>query len=336
MRGMQGIKKARLLCVSALICLIALVVASPAAALYGESDPLLPNTGNIRGTVTDENGTPIDNLEVCAMTESSVPSTFTYCTRTEEGGQYLVYDVPEGNYKVWAHAAWYLGFTENYPQAFYAGGKHPAEGSWVPVTGEQTTTGIDFQVHEGGEITGTVTEKSTGNPIANVEVCPHWVGGPEHGEEHSCGFSNSAGEYLIRNVDTDEYTVEFDTRWAPGFEGGFYPDVPNAAEAEPVDVIAGQATDHIDAHLSRSGESTTDSSDGSDDQSSSGSSSFGTLPTVPLASTHREQAATSERTSGRACKVGLRKARPGGYSRCVKIKKKAKKHHHPGKKASHR
>jgi hypothetical protein len=343
---MRGIGKLKFVCASALIGLTALVAASPAAAVYGEGDPLLPNTGNIRGTVTEENGNPIDNLEVCAMTESSVPYTFTYCSRTEEGGQYLIYNVPEGNFQVWANAAWYLAefHEENFPQVFYPGVKHPDEATWVPVHGEATTTGIDFQVHEGGQIEGTVTDQSTGNPIAGVEVCPTWVGGPERAERHSCGYTDAAGHYVIKDVDTDEYTLEFKTsEWnAPEYDSAFYPDVPTSAEAEPVSVTAGEVTKGIDEHLRHVGSAPTTGTDdtgsgGTAPASSAGTSAVGGTPIskgVTTLSRHAERPLL-EGLYGRSlnCPKGARKPIKGASRRCVKVVRKTAGQRHDLRKA---
>lgn len=226
---MQGIAKLKLLCAMALIGLTALVVASPAAAeLAGEGQPLLPNTGNIRGTITDGNGEPVEELEVCAITEGTGPS-FTYCARTEQGGQYLIVNVPEQGYKVWAQSLTYLGgWPQGYPQIYYPGVSHYEEATWVQVHGEGTTTGVDFQVHQGGEIAGTVTAADTGEPIAGIQVCPTWATGPERAEARFCDVTDAAGDYQIQNVDTGEYTVKFDSHWAPEFEHYQYPKLSNS------------------------------------------------------------------------------------------------------------
>jgi hypothetical protein len=331
---MRGIGKVKLICASALVGLTALIAASPAAAVYGEGAPLLPNTGNIRGTIVDENGNPIDNLEVCAMTEGSTPYTFTYCSRTEEGGQYLIYDVPGQNYLVWANAAWYLGeFREqNYPQIFYPGVTHSGEATWVPVHGEETTTGIDFQVHQGGEIEGTVTDQATGAPIANVEVCPIISGGPDRAERQYCGFTDASGNYLIRDVDTDEYKLQFKTgQWnAPEYEGAYYPNVPNAAEAVPVSTTVGETVTGVDEQLRHvgGGEPTTDSGGGTSldpptvggvQTLASTTMSGGGAATALSRKTVRPLLLGQPRTLS-ACPKGFRRMSKGTQIRCVKAK----------------
>jgi hypothetical protein len=346
---MQGKTKLRWLCASALICLTALVAASPAAAeLSGENSPLLPNTGNIRGTVT-ENGVPVEELEVCAITEQSEPYGFVYCARTEEGGQYLIFDVPEQGYKVWVQSLTYLaGWPQGYPQQYYPGVKHYEEATWVPVHGEGTTTGIDFQVHKGGQISGTVTAEDTGEPVAGVKVCPTWASGAERAEEPFCSITDAAGEYLIQNVDTGEYTLKFDTQWNPEYEHYSYPQAlefdtawyqgaASLAEADPVSVTAGQTTEGIDAELTRVGghKSTpappsTEPSGGSGQAGATpGSGSQGGAPGAgpsnPMASgpTLTFGAASPTRL---ACKRGFRKATKGRQARCVKVRKQKAAH----------
>jgi Carboxypeptidase regulatory-like domain len=341
---MQGIAKVKSLCALALIGLMALVAASPAAAgLAGEEQALLPNTGNIRGTITDGSGEPVEELEVCAQTEGTEPS-FTYCARTEQGGQYLIVDVPEQGYKVWAQSLTYLGgWPQGYPQIFYPGVDHFEEATWVPVHGEATTTGVDFQVHEGGGITGTVTAEDTGGPIAGIQVCPTWATGHERAEVHSCGITDAAGDYLIQNVDTGEYTVEFDTHWNPEFEHYQYPEAlefetawysgaATLAEADPVSVTAGQTTTGIDAELTRAGSggetpSSTDSSASGAKDGVQGQSGYQTQVPVPTVTFKRAD------PTRLACTRGFRKAKQNRVSRCVKIHKKVA---HPVARASHK
>ncbi|HJZ37446.1 MAG TPA: carboxypeptidase-like regulatory domain-containing protein, partial [Solirubrobacterales bacterium] len=311
-------------------------------AVYGEGDPLLPNTGNIRGTIVDENGNPIDNLEVCAMTEGSTPYTFTDCSRTEEGGQYLIYNVTEQNYLVWANAAWYLGeFREqNYPQIFYPGVTHSGEATWVPVHGEETTTGIDFQVHKGGEIEGTVTDQATGAPIANVEVCPIISGGPDRAERQYCGYTDASGKYLIRDVDTDEYTLQFKTsQWhAPEYEGAYYPNVPNAAEAVPISTTVGETVTGIDEQLRHvgGGEPTKDPGSGTSldpptVETLASSSMLGGGGATGLSRKTPRPLVVGRPRALSACPKGFRRMSKGTRIRCVK-----KASHRANRRKAHR
>jgi hypothetical protein len=343
---MRGNMKLRWLCASALICLTALVGASPAAAgLTGEEQELLSNTGDIRGTIT-ENGVPVEELEVCANTEQSEPSGrgITYCAKTEQGGQYLIVDVPEQGYKLWVQSLTYLaGWPQGYPQQYYPGVEHYSEASWIPVHGEQTTTGVDFEVHKGGAISGTVTAEDTGEPIAGVQVCPTWATGHERVEEPFCATTDASGEYLIQNVDTGEFTLEFNTRWNPeyeeylhspalGFETGWYADAATLAEAAPVSVTAGQTTEGMDTALVRVGASRSTSSRspgsswGTGQPGTAGSGSQGgatgerpatLMPSGPVLTFG---VATPNRL---ACKRGFHKASKGRHqARCVRIHKK--------------
>lgn len=349
---MQGIAKLKLLCAMAAIGLMALVVASPASAgLTGEGSPLLPNTGNIRGAITDGNGEPVEELEVCAITEQTDPG-ITYCAKTEQGGQYLIYDVPEQGYKVWAQSLTYLaGWPQGYPQLYYPGVNHYEEATWVAVHGEQTTTGVDFQVHKGGQITGTVTAEGTAAPIAGVKVCPTWATGHERAEAQFCGLTDAGGDYLIQNVDTGEYTVEFDTRWNPEFEHYEYPEAlefetawysgaVSLAEADPVSVTAGQTTEGIDAELSRVGggeeeaPAFTGSSDSGQTSSTRDSGTDGQSqaePRIAAPTVRFGQVAATHRV----CRRRFHKVTKRGVTRCVKIHKR-RAAHRVARRGSHR
>ena len=315
---MQGMRKLKALVVMALVGLMALAVAGQASAgLSGEGSPLSPYTGNIRGTITDGNGEPVEEIEVCAMTEQTNPA-ITYCATTEQGGEYLIYNVPQQGFKVWAQSLTYIhGWPQGYPQIFYPGVPRYEEATWVQVHAEQTTTGIDFQVHEGGEITGIVTDAETGEPVSTVEVCSTRVGEPERAEVQQCAISDAAGNYTIQNVDTNEYTVAFSTRWEPAYEAAEY--------AEPVSVTAGQTTAGIDAHLNRigGGEAASGATSTSGTAGTSGGQTPGAARPVTVTPTATIGAGSPDH---RVCKRGFRKAAAGRSTRCVKIHKRKAAH----------
>ena len=81
----------------------------------------------------------------------------------------------------------------------------------VSVTTGATTSGIDAEMEEGGEIEGLVTAAVGGTPIEGVEVCALE---PE-GEFAfvSCALTNASGEYMVAGLPTGKYRVEF---WASG------------------------------------------------------------------------------------------------------------------------
>jgi molybdopterin-binding protein len=100
---------------------------------------------------------------------------------------------------------------------------------------------------EPGQIAGTVTNASSGEPIDDVEVCAYQIyRGP--GADWGCVKTESNGEYAISGLRAGEYRVEFSARYS-----NYLPQVYNGRapgpEADSVSVAAGQTTSGIDAAL---------------------------------------------------------------------------------------
>jgi len=97
----------------------------------------------------------IEGIEVCAYAtnlEFEEPS----CTTTGANGEYTISALPGGEY--------YVEFTVPpksslyYITQYYHDKSLFAEAQTVPVGTGATTSGIDAEMQEGGDITGTVTE----------------------------------------------------------------------------------------------------------------------------------------------------------------------------------
>lgn len=109
-----------------------------------------------------------------------------------------------------------------------------------------------------GSISGTVTDASTADPIEAVEVCAWRL----DGEGLGCDYTGADGAYLITELESGEYEVEF---W-PG-AGNHLPQwfdgKDSWTEADPV-VVAGAPVSGIDAALKVGGaiEGTVTAADG--------------------------------------------------------------------------
>jgi hypothetical protein len=102
------------------------------------------------------------------------------------------------------------------------------------------------QAAEPGSISGTVTAKVGGLPIAGVEVCA----GGEAEEAFGCATTDENGEYEIVSLPAGVYKVQF---WGRplGYADQYYAGKRLFGEATPVVVSAGAATSGIDAELER-------------------------------------------------------------------------------------
>jgi hypothetical protein len=191
----------------------------------------------IKGMVTDEGGEPLQGIAVCAEAPQHVYPGGG-CTWSRPDGTYAIEGVSE--------AGFHIGFRverpdQNYAPQWYDDKPHREEGALVAATGG-LVVGIDAVLHDGGQIVGSVTDRSTGAPIADVEVCAALVGEFTEGGIIECARTDAAGRYDIRNLGTGEYTVQFRIGSGPNYIGENRPG--NVA------VTAGQVTSGIDAQLS--------------------------------------------------------------------------------------
>jgi hypothetical protein len=205
-------------------------------------DAAMQPGGKITGTVTDtETGLPV-HAYVCAL-----PTVHRggdeRCAYSDGSGDYAVRGLHDGSYKV---RFFPVAPDEDHVFEYYDGEPTKSEADPVSVTEGQVTSGIDAALSPGGEISGTVTDAQTHEPIGGVEVCT--VNQPR------CGGTNNEGEYTIVGVPTGTYKLVFREWGNPDRHVTvYYHDKPSAAEAQPVAVSAGQTTAGIDQEMQPGG-----------------------------------------------------------------------------------
>jgi hypothetical protein len=175
-----------------------LAVLSP-LALAGGLAPMAyaaEEHGYIAGKVTAAaTGEPIGGVKVCAVNLNGVGPWG--CTTTAGSGEYTASVFESGKYEVRFTAPSGSGYVAN---SYYDDKYFSSEQETVSVTLGSTTSGIDAQLPEGGQILGTVTNAITKEPVAQVEVCA----GPVE-----CAMTNARGEYTISGLPGGEYQVSF-------------------------------------------------------------------------------------------------------------------------------
>lgn len=185
--------------------------------------------GSISGTVTDTAGVPQENVRVIA---SKYDGFFSRGTRTDENGDYTIADLIPGDYRVHAYK-W--GFQPAvYPDTVT-----------VPDGGD--VTDIDFALiplgEFDGQISGTVTDDSTGLPIEGAAlVAIGTVPIPWHHWPLHRVFTDENGDYTFENLPDIPFKIFI---YAQGYYGEFYDNVHHFSDATPITPDA----DNIDISL---------------------------------------------------------------------------------------
>jgi hypothetical protein len=167
-------------------------------------DATLTAGAQISGTVTDvEGGAPIEGIQVCAP-QLNPPTELgvIHCDKTDADGEYVVWALPSGQFKLEFGPAIFQAGAPNYIRQYYPGKSSFAEAEVSAVTAGATYPGIDAALQKGIGIAGTVTEVG---------------GGPVTNSPRICAL-NATNEAIVQCTG-----VEFDgTYWMPGLPFGSY------------------------------------------------------------------------------------------------------------------
>src|SRR5262245_1344819 len=142
----------------ALVLALAISLFSPALLWAGEREQ--PSTGTITGTLLDgTTGAALANRWVYTYNTTGSGSGYI---QSNASGQYTLSGLPPGSYVVYVWG--YGGYlTQIYPSINCTSCDFTS-GTLVPVTAGNTTTNIDFNLVQGGRISGYVFD-DYGNPI---------------------------------------------------------------------------------------------------------------------------------------------------------------------------
>jgi hypothetical protein len=133
----------------------------------------------------------------------------------------------------------------NYIRQVYNDKLEPWEANLIPITPEQTFTGINAALEEGGTITGKVTSAATKAPVQGAQACAGIFA-----QRSLCATTNALGEYAIPRLTSGDYTVYFDVPSGGPIEYiGQYYEEREFPETESVPVTVRGTTPGIDASL---------------------------------------------------------------------------------------
>ncbi len=222
---------------------------TPIAVTFGATtsgiDFALGTGGAIAGTVTDAaTGLPLTSRTFVELYDAD--GSLLDSQGTDAAGSYRFAGLPTGSYFVATNAFDY--FDELYDDLPCPFDCDVTGGAPIVVTSGSTTSGVDFALHTGGAITGTVTDAATGLPLANqVFVVLHDAGGRFRDLELTDAF----GVYTFVGLAAGTYFVRTDVR---GHFDELYDNLPcpfgcAVTGGTPIAVTFGSTTSGIDLAL---------------------------------------------------------------------------------------
>jgi hypothetical protein len=208
-------------------------------------DFVLDPGGSISGTVTDDEGNPLENINV------GLDSGWTTGACTDADGQYTLTMVPLNTpYGVFAGGDnWCEGGPNTYVQEWWQEKRFIEEATAVTVSSPGADIpGIDFTLTLTGTITGTVYESDGETPITTTAGVTaedintgDYVNGTDLGSDGTYRLRLPPGTYRLY-------------AWAYGYAQDFYDGLgPIGENATPVIVTSGAQTPGIDFRLDFAG-----------------------------------------------------------------------------------
>jgi len=235
MRSLRGLLPA---CIAFAASLALLGPASAAAA---------EGTGGISGKVT-EASSPSTSIEGVAVHVYTEGGEIVGSASTVASGEYTVEGLAPGSYTVRFDPS-----GLNYVAQYYKESPSLSAATSVTIGVEgETQTGIDAELSEGGQISGTVIEYTTSEdiiPLQNIEVTAYEA----TGSESPVGFAvtSAGGTYDIPGLATGSYEVMFSPSFgsALNYVTQYYEGKSSPVTAKPVSVTQGATTSAINAEM---------------------------------------------------------------------------------------
>ncbi len=204
----------------------------------------LKGKGGISGKIVSNENQPIANVKVDAT--SLCGETFYGSGTSDESGNYLIPDLPEGNYYI-------STYNENYPGEWWDNGDGTTDCNaavQVTVVRGDAVSGINFQLGA-GEISGTVITNG-GQPIPNIRVeATSLCSETWYGED----TTDAAGSYSITGLRPGTYYIsthddnkDYIGKWWNSESG-----TTDCDEAGQVIVTEGQTVSEINFSLDEPG-----------------------------------------------------------------------------------
>lgn len=205
----------------------------------------LVGTGTIAGTVTDDvTGAPLADVSLNIFDEDHL-----YVQGSSASGTYSVPNLPAGTY--YARAFSNTHIQEMYDDVSCVPTCSVEDATPIVVSAGATTPGIDFALHRGGSITGSVTEDGTGDPLSDVLIIVR----DANSGIRAITTTLADGTYTAGGLPTGTYYAE---THSDTHADELYDDAPctsscDTSDGTPISVTVGVTTPGIDFALSPAG-----------------------------------------------------------------------------------
>ena len=162
-------------------------------------DFTLDPAGTVTGRVTEEGGTPIENLHIAAIRVSD--DAWFGGPNTDASGYYTFTEVPPADVYIFACSSCN---DQPYVDEYYDDSLNKDGATVLSISAGITTTNVDFALAEGGSISGYVYEADGVTPIAGANVHAddfddgHWGRGAN---------TQADGSYTITGLPSGDYRV---------------------------------------------------------------------------------------------------------------------------------
>jgi uncharacterized surface anchored protein len=153
----------------------------------------------ITGRVTDRvTGAAAQGVTVSVV--DAVTGSWGRSGNTDSTGAYSITGLAAGSYKVQAVSSSLPGYITQW----YGNKVQQSAADSVTVAAAGTVTGIDITMEKGSAITGSVSDRATGVPLANAWVV---VSDRATGDQVGYGYSDGSGAYTVFGLPSGNYLV---------------------------------------------------------------------------------------------------------------------------------
>jgi len=203
-------------------------------------------TGSISGTIVETGASnPIVGAMIIAIPFDTPwdPPGFGF---TDANGEYMISGLVEGDYLVRV-----MPFEQHYIPEYFPDTIHMAEADVVAVVAGENTPDIDFELSQGGSISGAVVDMN-GAGIADIMIYA-WFGCFEGIANIS--VTDASGTYTVPGLPAGPVYVEARSSVfsEPSYVRKWYEDAAPCEDAPPVTVNIGSTTQDINFQLEIAG-----------------------------------------------------------------------------------